>query len=78
MLQTRQFPYTYDDILGFSRKIDLGHYQELVEKAYKIRKRDGTIKAQEIIRNITYINNFIEPFLKREYDKNKDLIVIKN
>ena len=77
MLRTDRFPYTYDDIVLSSREIFVDKFKDLVEKAYQLRQGKGKIEAVDLIRNITFINNFIEPLLKEEYKKDKKMIVVK-
>ncbi|MEK6871727.1 MAG: hypothetical protein AABX16_02385 [Nanoarchaeota archaeon] len=77
MLQSGQFPTTYDDILTVSKKCDLDRYANVVENAFEVRQRRRNIREADHIDNITYINYFIEPQLKDAYDKNKELILVQ-
>ena len=73
MLEQHKFPTTYDDILRLSEKSNLGIHGELVRKAYDTRMRKSEVEQSDLILNVSYINDHIEPKLldqyKRDYRK---------
>jgi len=77
MIETGKFPYTYNEILNLSREICLDEFQESIERAYSKRKNRFFVEAKEIIKLISEINNFLEPTIKRKYETEGDVIVIK-
>lgn len=77
ILQLRVFPIAFDDILSLSRKLNLGEYQELVEKAFNVRKREQEYKEQDIFKNISYLNDFIEPLLRKFFEEKGNEILLK-
>lgn len=76
MLHTGKFPYTYDDILRLSKKSIVEEFQDLIEKAYELRKKKGIITSEDIVRNITYINYIIEPMVKAVFEKDKEMVIV--
>jgi len=77
MLKLGTFPLTYDEIFRISKKINLGEYGGLVEKAFSIRKGKDEYKEGELFENISYLNDFIEPLLLKFFEENKDGELIK-
>ena len=77
ILKLRVFPLTYDEILENSKKLDLGEYKELVEKAYKIRNGKNEYEDKDLFQNISYLNEFIEPLLLESFEKSGNLTLIK-
>ena len=77
ILQLRVFPIAFNDILNFSKKLNLGEYQKLVKKAFNCRKGKQEYEEQDIFKNISYINEFIEPLLLEFFKKNGNVILIK-
>lgn len=77
ILQLRVFPIAFDEILNLSKKLNLGEYQKLVEKAFNCRKGEQEYEEQDIFKNISYLNEFIEPLLLESFENNGNLVLIK-
>jgi predicted nucleotidyltransferase len=77
ILKSRVFPLTYDEILQNSKKLDLGEYRELVEKAYRIRNDKTEYEEKDLFQNISYLNEFIEPLILEYFEKNGNKLLIK-
>src|SRR3989344_812913 len=77
MLKLKVFPLTYEEILRNSKKINLGEYKRLIEKAFKVRNGKDKYEEGELFKNISYINNFIEPFLLKSFEENNNEKLIK-
>ncbi len=78
ILQLKVFPIGFNNILNFSKKLNINEYKNLVEKAFNIRKSKQKYKEQDIFKNISYINEFIEPLLLESFEKNKNMKFILN
>lgn len=70
-------PPTYGQILQNSKKLDLGEYEDLVEKAYAVRKGETRYVEDDLFRNISYLNRFIEPLLLESFEKDGNKILLR-
>ncbi|MCK4730400.1 MAG: nucleotidyltransferase domain-containing protein [Candidatus Aenigmarchaeota archaeon] len=77
ILQLRVFPIGFENVLNSSRKLNIGEYQKLVEKAFNVRKGEQEYEEQDIFKNISYLNEFIEPILLNFFEKSKNEILVK-
>ena len=76
ILKLMVFPITFDEILNLSKRINLGEYQKLVEKTFNARKGEADYEEQDIFKNISYLNEFIEPILLESFEKNGNLVLM--
>lgn len=77
ILKLRKFAVGYEEIYRLSKKLRLGEYKNLVSTAYRIRH--GTVKLREndVFRNISFLNKFIEPQIAGYFEKNGNKILIQ-
>jgi hypothetical protein len=70
VLKLKIFPISYDEILELSNKLEYGSteiYKKLPNYAYNLRKRNIEVEEQYLFRNISYLNQLVEPQLIDRY-----------
>ena len=68
ILKLKKFPVSYDEIYKLSKKLNLGEYKKVVENAYKIR-RGKKAQKNNLFKNISYLNQFVEKEIITSYKK---------
>jgi predicted nucleotidyltransferase len=69
VLKEKKFPVTYDEIVELSKKIELGEYSQLVKTAHSLRINQGDYNDEDLFKNISYLNKFIEQKLTAHYEE---------
>lgn len=77
ILKLKKFPLTYNEIYNLSRKLKLGDYQNLVKNAYNLRLGRTKLKEGYLFKNISFLNEFIEPQIISYFEKYGNRILIK-
>lgn len=77
ILKLKKFPISFDDIYKFSKKLNLGEYNSLVSTAYKLRQGKTKFKEEDIFKNISYLNEFMELQIIKYFKGNGNKILIK-
>ena len=72
----QQFPLTYDDIYRLSSQVVLPEYQPVVEAAYKSRQEHTPIQPDQLFRNISLLNQVVEPRLVLEFENEGNKVVL--
>ena len=75
ILDTKNFPLTYDDIYEQSKKLDLGEYREVVDHAFAVRKGEK-IDENFLYRNVSLLNKVIKNRILELLRKDGDKILI--
>ena len=75
ILDTKNFPLTYDDIYEQSKKLDLGEYREVVDHAFAVRKGEK-IDENFLYRNVSLLNKVIKNRILESLRKEGDKILI--
>ena len=75
ILDTKNFPLTYDDIYEQSKKLDLGEYREVVDHAFAVRKGEK-IDENFLYRNVSLLNKVIKNRILESLRKDGDKILI--
>ena len=78
ILKTRTFPIWYKQIFEYSKEINLWEYSELLEIAFWVRENRIEYNLNNLFKNISYLNKFIENEILAEFDKNWNVILIDN
>ncbi|MEK7613420.1 MAG: hypothetical protein AAB439_00910 [Patescibacteria group bacterium] len=60
ILETKRFPFTYDDIYEQSKLLDLGEYGHVVEHAFAVRKGTERLDENLLYRNVSLLNKIIK------------------
>lgn len=60
ILETKLFPFTYDDIYEQSKDIELGEYRQVVEHAFAVRKGTEPLGENLLYRNVSLLNKVIK------------------
>jgi len=76
ILKLRKFPLSFTEIYKLSKKLDLKEYNSLVLNAYKLRQSKTKFEEKNIFKNITYLNEFMEPQLINYFNKKGNKILI--
>ena len=76
ILQLRVFPGGFDNISDLSKRLNLGKYSSLVEKAFSARVDKREYEECDIFENISYLNKFIEPVLLDFFEKYGNAVLI--
>ncbi|MHA1304751.1 MAG: hypothetical protein ACTSPI_13725 [Candidatus Heimdallarchaeaceae archaeon] len=66
---------TYNEIYRLSRKLKLGEYHSLVKDAFKLRLGKNKLKEENLFRNISLLNEFIEPKIIKYFEKYGNKII---
>lgn len=74
ILKLKRFPVSYDKIYELSKELNLGEYKKVVENAYKIRKGEK-IQKNNLFKNISYLNQFVEKEIIALYKKQGNKII---
>ncbi len=77
ILKLRKFPLSFTEIYELSKKLNLKKYSSLVLNAYKLRQSKTRFEEANIFKNISYLNEFMEPQLIEYFNKKGDKILIK-
>lgn len=77
ILKLKKFLLSFTEIYKLSKKLNLGEYNLLVSVAYKVREGKKRVKEEDIFKNISYLNEFIEPQLIKYFNKNGNKTLIK-
>jgi hypothetical protein len=77
ILKLQKFPVSFDEIVKLTKDLDLKEYSDLPSYAYKLRRREEKINEQNLFKNISYLNKFIEKELIETYNKQGNIILIK-
>lgn len=77
ILKLQKFPIPFDEIVKLTKNLDLKKYSDLPNYAYKLRRREEKINEQNLFKNISYLNKFIEKELLETYIKQGNIILIK-
>jgi len=72
--KTGKIPATYDEILKESENLELGEYADLVKAAYESRQT-GSYDPELLFKNISYINQFVMPILRKRLEKGNTTLV---
>jgi hypothetical protein len=76
IFELNEFPYTYDEIVKLSEKLDLTEeYRNLIKHAAEVR-RGGQIIEQYLFTNISFLNQRIANVLRRDFAKNGDRTIL--
>ena len=75
ILDTKNFPLTYNDIYEQSKKLDLGEYREVVDHAFAVRKGEK-IDENFLYRNVSLLNKVIKNRILESLRKDGDKILI--
>lgn len=77
ILKLGKFPIPFDKIVKLSKNLNLGEYGDLPSYAHKLRRREEKVNEQNLFKNISYLNKFIEKELVEAYGAQGDIILIK-
>lgn len=77
ILKLRKFPLSFTEIYELSKKLGLKEYNSLVLNAYKLRQSKTKFEEKNIFKNISYLNDFMEPQLIEYFNKNGNKVLIK-
>ncbi len=77
ILKLKKFPLTYNEIYNLSKNLKLGEYQALVKNAYNLRLGKIKLKEEYLFKNISFLNEFIEPKLVIYFERYGNKILIK-
>ncbi len=77
ILKLKKFPLSFDEIYQLSKKLNLKEYSSLVLNASRLRQSKTKFEEANIFKNISYLNDFMEPQLIEYFNKNGDKILIK-
>ena len=75
ILDTKNFPLTYDDIYEQSKKLDLGEYREVVDHAYAVRNGEK-IEENFLYRNVSLLNKVIKNRILESLQKDGDNVLL--
>ncbi len=77
ILKLKKFPIPFDEIVKLSNNLDLKEYGDLPSYAHKLRRREEKVNEQNLFKNISYLNKFIEKELLEVYNKQGNVVLIK-
>jgi len=77
ILELKKFPIEFPDIVKLSKDLDIEEeYKELIERAFEARKI-GTYEEQDLFKNITFLNQVVENKIIKEFEKERNKILLK-
>lgn len=76
ILETKRFPFTYDDIYEESKTLNLGEYRQVVEHSFAVRKGTEPLDENLLYRNVSLLNKIIKNRIVDSMQKegNKELL----
>lgn len=76
ILETKHFPFTYDDIYEQSKAVDLSGYRQVVDHAFAVRKGAKPLDENFLYRNVSLLNKVIKNRIVDSMQKegNKELL----
>jgi len=76
ILETKRFPFTYDDIYEESKNVNLGEYNDVVEHAFAVRKGTELLDENLLYRNVSLLDKVIKSRIIDSMQKegNKELL----
>ena len=77
ILKLKKFPLTYNEIYNLSRKLKLGEYHKLVKDAFNLRLGKIKLKEENLFKNISFLNEFIELKIIKYFERYGNKILIK-
>jgi len=77
IFRKKRFCIDYDEIVKNAKELDLEDFYELPICAYKLRRREVDINEQNLFKNISYRNQFIENKLIAVFKEKGDIVLIK-
>ncbi len=77
IFKTQKFLINYDEILSTSKSLNLEEYSGLPIYAYKLRKKETGLSEQNLFKNISYLNKFIETEFVKVFQKKGNIVLIK-
>ncbi len=77
-MELKEFPLTFDEILKISKRLNLDEaYNELISNAFNLRQHKGKPNKDDLFRNISYLNKFIEPKADELFKSKGNMVLIK-
>ena len=76
ILKLKKFPLTYGEIYNLSGKLKLEGYEQLVTDAFGLRLGKSKFKEENLFKNISFLNKFIEPKILKYFERYGNKILI--
>lgn len=77
ILKLKKFPISFDEIVESSKSLNLEDYSNLPRYARGLRKGEEKINEQNLFKNISYLNKFIEKEVMETYKNQNNIVLIK-
>ena len=77
ILRLKKFPLNKEEIHKLFKKIKTGKFKPVINKILKMDKNKINCQEKDILENISYLNNFIEPEIMKSLKTKGNQVILK-